>query len=141
MTTINYTGTLVTVSCWCGIRHAVPQPLRDVQLRQHDEGETVQVVYCPLGHKHVPSGESRSARLARELDYSRDYAARLAARAEQAKAEARGQKAAKTRARNERDRARTRAAVGVCPCCNRTFKQLAAHMARKHPDYGPVGDA
>lgn len=24
---------------------------------------------------------------------------------------------------------------GVCPCCQRTFKQLAAHMAAKHPDY------
>lgn len=27
-----------------------------------------------------------------------------------------------------------RAHAGVCPCCNRTFKQLAAHMKTKHPD-------
>lgn len=26
---------------------------------------------------------------------------------------------------------------GVCPCCNRTFKQLARHMSIKHPDYKP----
>lgn len=24
---------------------------------------------------------------------------------------------------------------GICPCCNRTFKQLAAHMKNKHPEY------
>lgn len=30
---------------------------------------------------------------------------------------------------------RKRAAAGVCPCCNRTFKQLARHMERQHPEY------
>lgn len=32
-------------------------------------------------------------------------------------------------------RTKKRVAQGVCPCCNRTFKQLAAHMANKHPGY------
>ena len=32
-------------------------------------------------------------------------------------------------------RLKKRAIAGVCPCCNRTFQQLAAHMAHKHPDY------
>ena len=41
---------------------------------------------------------------------------------------ARSQKAAKTRLKN-------RVASGVCPCCNRTFKQLAAHMSRQHPEF------
>lgn len=31
-----------------------------------------------------------------------------------------------------------RAKAGVCPCCNRTFKQLAAHMANKHPEFTPM---
>ncbi len=30
---------------------------------------------------------------------------------------------------------KNRVSHGVCPCCSRTFKQLAAHMANKHPDY------
>ena len=25
---------------------------------------------------------------------------------------------------------------GVCPCCTRTFPNLAAHMKTKHPDFG-----
>lgn len=32
-------------------------------------------------------------------------------------------------------RAKTRAAAAVCPCCNRSFKQLRRHMRSKHPDY------
>jgi hypothetical protein len=31
-----------------------------------------------------------------------------------------------------------RAKAGVCPCCNRTFKQLAAHMASQHPTFTPM---
>ena len=27
-----------------------------------------------------------------------------------------------------------RVKAGVCPCCNRTFQNLARHMANKHPD-------
>jgi hypothetical protein len=26
-------------------------------------------------------------------------------------------------------------AAGVCPCCKRTVKQLAAHMKEKHPEF------
>ena len=32
-------------------------------------------------------------------------------------------------------RIKKRVANGVCPCCNRTFKDLAAHMSTQHPDY------
>ncbi len=40
----------------------------------------------------------------------------------------RGEKAAKTRIKN-------RIANGVCPCCQRSFKNLHRHMQTKHPDY------
>ena len=32
-------------------------------------------------------------------------------------------------------RVKRRVGNGVCPCCNRTFKNLADHMTTKHPDY------
>ncbi len=31
--------------------------------------------------------------------------------------------------------AKKRTAAGKCPCCERTYKQLARHIARQHPDY------
>lgn len=32
-------------------------------------------------------------------------------------------------------RTRNRIAAGVCPCCNRTFQNLADHMRTLHADY------
>lgn len=32
-------------------------------------------------------------------------------------------------------RTKKRVGNGVCPCCNRTFKDLARHMAGQHPEY------
>ena len=32
-------------------------------------------------------------------------------------------------------RAKRRISKGVCPCCNRTFQNLANHISEKHPDY------
>jgi DNA repair exonuclease SbcCD ATPase subunit len=69
------------------------------------------------------------------LKRERDRAARVQAQLDQANAAEKAQRAAKTRFRNERDKLRTRAAAGVCPCCGRTFKQLARHMQSKHPDW------
>lgn len=40
-----------------------------------------------------------------------------------------------TRERKKKEQLETRAANGVCPCCHRTFKQLARHMKTKHPDF------
>lgn len=33
-------------------------------------------------------------------------------------------------------RTKNRVAKGVCPCCNRSFTNLAKHMAGQHPDFG-----
>ncbi len=35
-------------------------------------------------------------------------------------------------------RTRKRVGSGVCPCCSRTFQQLARHMKAKHPAYTEV---
>ena len=34
-------------------------------------------------------------------------------------------------------RARKRAANGVCPCCHRSFENVARHVAKQHPDFKP----
>lgn len=36
-------------------------------------------------------------------------------------------------------RVKRRVGKGVCPCCNRTFQNLARHMESKHPDYSDGG--
>lgn len=132
-TTIQYGGQLVVEVCWCGMRHAVPSELADFQRRQFDNGQAVKPIYCPLGHTHVPAGQGEAERLRKSLERERNRAASLTARLDQSEASRRAQKAATTRAKK-------RAAAGVCPCCNRTFKQLARHMESQHPDYASEGD-
>ncbi len=129
--TLTYIGELTVVTCWCGIRHAIPSELRREQQRAHENGRR-ENVYCPLGHQHAPAGESKAQRLERQLDAARNEAARRAAERDQAEASAKAHKGHATRLRK-------RAKAGTCPCCKRTFKQLSRHMATQHPDFDPEG--
>jgi hypothetical protein len=116
----------------CGVLYAAPTRLFDAR---DEDGECW---YCPNGHSVVfttPKGKrDEQARLERQLQREREHSARMAAQRDQAQADARAQKAAKTRIKNDRDRIKTRVANGVCPHCNRTFQNLARHMASQHPD-------
>ncbi|WP_159103999.1 hypothetical protein [Rhodopseudomonas sp. B29] len=38
-------------------------------------------------------------------------------------------------ARGQVTKIKNRVGHGVCPCCNRTFANLARHMAGEHPGY------
>ncbi len=128
MTTLTYSGQLTVVTCWCGMRHAIPAELDDFQDRQHDNGERQTSIYCPLGHTHVRAGKGEAEKLREQLAVKER---RLTATRELLRQEERSHSAT----RGHLTRTKNRVAHGVCPCCNRTFKQLSAHMKRKHPDY------
>jgi hypothetical protein len=128
--TLTYLGNLTIVTCWCGMKHAVPAELRSHQLRRHENGQREVNIYCPLGHYHFPAGEPKVERLRRQRDAALDREALRGAERDQAEASARAYKGAATKARK-------RAKAGVCPCCNRTFKQLTRHMESKHPEFDP----
>lgn len=111
---------LVVVTCpTCFIKHAIPRELNEAAQEWSDNGKGDRYwrICCPLGHSWSYDGDS-----------IKDRNAQLVAQLDQTKAELRAQKAAATRAKK-------RAANGVCPCCNRTFKQLARHMVGQHPEY------
>ena len=128
MTTLTYSGTLVVVTCWCGMAHAVPEELRDYQLRQHRDDRNPIGIYCPLGHSHIPAGEGEAERLRKQLEREQQ---RLAATRDLLAHEERSHAAT----RGHLTRTKKRVGNGVCPCCGRTFQQLARHMKVKHPDY------
>ena len=129
--TLVYVGELTIMRCWCGIRHAVPSDLHDYQRRCFDDGRKVPDIWCPLGHTHVPADTPEHERLRASLERERNRSARLSAERDQEKASARAYKGAATKAKK-------RAAAALCPCCNRSFSQLARHMASQHPDYDPT---
>lgn len=122
--------------CNCGVVFAMTKDFKDEKLK-HRNSSNRRTFYCPNGHAQHYLGETEEARLRRELTQEREKAER----------EERWRLAAEKRAQHERHRANgykghatritKRVKAGVCPCCNRTFKQLAAHMAAKHPEFTP----
>lgn len=118
--------------CSCHILFGMDKRTRQ---RYLDSGASF---YCPNGHSQHYT-ESTVKKLEKQLALANK-------RTEWAQQDA---KSAKDRAKHEEKRARTylghfnrvkkRVAAGVCPCCNRTFKQLAEHMASKHPTYQGEG--
>lgn len=92
--------------------------------------------YCGYGHsQYYVQGETEEAKLRRERD-------RLAQRVAERDDEIARQR--RMREETERRLAATKGVVtriksrvghGICPCCNRTFGDLARHMATKHPTY------
>jgi hypothetical protein len=105
----------------CGVLFALPGTLK---ARLKENGGTF---YCPNGHSMVYR-DPEVVRLRREVEQkSRDLTA--------AKCEALRERNEKEAITAKFDRQKRRVKNGVCPCCKRTFKQLAQHMAHKHPDF------
>ncbi len=130
--TMSYTGKLTVVECVCGITYAIP----DVLYQQMRDQGPAKSIRCPLGcswhYSKARKTQNAEAAKIRELErqLASSYDDTRIARMEQRAAEnrARAQKAAKTKLKK-------RIAAGVCPCCQRSFQNLARHMAGQHPDF------
>jgi len=125
---------LVVVECTCGILFAIPEKLNRSALTHR--GQSGWQISCPLGHTWHYTGDNEETRLRKQLEREREHSASLVSRLDQTEAHLRGEKAAKTRIKNERDRLKQRATAGVCPHpeCHRHFENLERHVATKHPE-------
>jgi len=109
----------------CGIWHAIPRVMFN---SCYEEGG---YWTCPNGHSRGYSEGSLKKQLEKEKKRRQWAEKSEAARREElgrVNKKLSAQKGVNTRLKN-------RAKAGVCPCCNRTFKQLAAHMKNKHPEF------
>jgi len=119
--------TYTVIDCYkCGAQFAVPTEVDDA-LRQSGR-----IFYCPNGHDQHYT-DSLQARLKKE----RDAHARTIARLDQTRADRDAIERSRRATKGQLTRVKKRVAHGVCPCCNRTFPNLAAHMQEKHPGYAP----
>lgn len=124
--------TLADINCGCrGGTYAINERFRQ---QCWQEGKSWTCPYCKTGWGY--SNNNENARLKRELEAEKRRKDAALARANEE-----SQRRLKTehRLRAQKGLAtklRHRAAAGVCPCCNRTFANLARHMGTKHPDYG-----
>ena len=116
--------TLTSVDCGvCGGVYAILERHR-AWCRQN--GKAWHCPYCQTGWGFAGNGEVD--RLRKELEQERERKAAALSRANEAEKNL-------ASAVRKHSRLQSRVAAGTCPCCQRTFKQLAAHMMRKHPDY------
>lgn len=131
MTTFALTTTFQVLTCGeCQIEFGMPVAM--YRQRVSDKKS----FWCPNGHRRHFVGESdgdRAQRLAGQLDMERTRRRQAEKTADYA---TRSRKAVSTRLR----KVKQRVGHGVCPCCNRTFKSLADHMATKHPTYAAAKD-
>lgn len=113
--------TLTIMTCGnCGVEFAMPETMRAE--KERDGGSW----YCPNGHNRVYK-ETEATKYKRLFEAEQERARK---RQEELFAEQREHE--KTQ-RKVKKLAR-RVSAGVCPCCKRTFSQLARHMKAKHSD-------
>ncbi len=130
MSTHTFVDTFVTVHCYkCGVAFGMTESM---QKRRRDDGESF---WCPNGHSQCYC-ESNVKKLEKQL-------AREKSRHDQTEASL--HQVRRARERTERRLSATKGVVtriknrvknGVCPCCNRHFKDLHRHMKNQHPEYG-----
>jgi hypothetical protein len=120
---IEYGLTLTThTCCGCAIVFAMPDELR---ARLKRDGGTF---YCPNGHaQHFTQTETD--RLRGLLEEANRSKTQLAASYASLQSDYDTLQRAKKRIEK-------RIHAGTCPCCNRTFQNLARHMATKHKEIG-----
>ena len=105
----------------CGIQFSVPETWRAEKKRNGG------VWFCPNGHSRIYA-ESDAQKYKKSLAAEKERHLNTLARLNESKE-------AKKKVSRKLNRVEKRVNAGVCPCCNRTFKQLAAHMKNKHPDH------
>lgn len=116
---VNVNVVLETESCGvCGTHFAMPDTLKRAALKDHSI-----FFWCPMGHRVHYTGETEASTLRKELEAERARKEAALTRANEAE-----------RASLKLSRKLKRVRKGVCPECNRSFLDLARHMACKHAD-------
>lgn len=108
--------------CNCGVPFALSRYLKAERLNDHRN------FYCPNGHPQHYTGKTDAER-ERE---ARERAERMLASREE---DLRIERISHAATKGQLTKTRKRVANGVCPCCHRTFQQLARHMKAKHPEH------
>ncbi len=119
---------LIVLTCChekCGIVFAVPAWWEDARRKDHVSW------CCPNGHSQS-FGESRQEKQIREQAQAALSLQAQLNEANHAMLVAQSDRDKEIRKRRKIER---RIAKGVCPCCNRTFEDIARHMATKHKDF------
>ncbi len=130
MNPVFVTTTLAPIECvQCRMTFGAPESFITERRRDH------KTFHCPRGHTNYFPGESdleEQKRLRKQAERER---AREAKWHDQTRSKLRSAKKSRDAHKGQVTRIKNRVAAGVCPCCSRTFRQLARHMKTKHPTW------
>lgn len=129
--------TLTQINCGkCGGTYAINERFR---AEQETVGGTWMCPYCQTSWGYGHNNENARLRQQLVAAEGREKWQRDRAERHRQAAETNARRAAA--ARGQVTKLKRRVSRGVCPCCNRTFADLARHMAGQHPDFAvPVDD-
>ena len=115
----------------CGVRYGLEARFYADQRAGKGKGWT-----CPNGHTLVIR-ESDAEKFRREADQLKQQLAQKDDEIERQRTQRMHSERQVSAAKGQITRLKKRAKAGTCPCCNRTFANMAAHMKTQHPDMDP----
>lgn len=115
----------------CGVQYALDKDFYDYRRLNKSEGW-----YCPNGH-YLVIKESDAEKYRREAERLKQQIAQWQDEAQHNLEVAQYHERAAAAYKGHLTRHKKRAKAGTCPCCKRTFQNLARHMATQHPDMDP----
>jgi hypothetical protein len=114
----------------CGVSFAITAIFQRRLIDSH------QTFYCPNGHSNIYNGKTAVERdrdaVQKKLDEERSTNEWLRGQLDVSRRAADAAKKTASAAKASVTRLKKRCSAGVCPFCNRTFKQLQMHMKSKH---------
>lgn len=126
--------TIVEVNCAeCG---GVFGMQNNFQKMRYEDGKTF---YCPAGHTNYYAKRENELKALKQRNENLNKRLAWAEQSERhALEEAEHIKKEKAAIKGQLTKTRKRIANGVCPCCHRTFQNVASHMMTKHADFKDV---
>jgi hypothetical protein len=115
--------------CNCGIPFMMPKYHRNMLYREKGKN-----FYCPNGHGQHFTGPTEEQKLKDEIQ-------RLQQEKEQEREKLQNRWLDAVGEKVKLEKQLKRIHRGVCPCCNRTFQNIANHMKTKHPELVNPGKA
>lgn len=128
--TVIKTERVESILTHCG--HVIYLPVRHMVTLQRSHKN----FYCTVcGKSNYWAGRSDLEQLKREITTVKDQRDTARRNYHDQKSVTRGVRRSLTAHKGHTTRIKKRIAAGVCPCCNRTFQNLARHMENKHKEY------
>lgn len=114
----------------CGIHYGVPREFMQARVEGRATGKHA-TWYCPNGHNLIVM-DGELAEVRRERDRLKQENARLSDEIMQTERR-------REAAERKHDQVLKRVGAGTCPCCQRSFANVAEHMRQQHPEHAPQG--